>query len=282
MANLLRTPPAAGEINKNTPSTNKRQRVDDLSGSAEKDVNENSITLEGMMKTMMQQFTETKLLMNTMRSEINDVRSDIRDVNSKIDSVRTELKTDIKSVKDECAAKFQRYDAALDSLNEKVDRVSQTVGALENRNELIISGIPFQTGENLSAMLKQIGKHLVVNEPTTSLMEPRRTKSGSGSDRDGVIVVEFALKTTRDEFYSAYLRKRDLTLKHIGLNSDRRIYINESLTIDARKVKSAALRLKKAGKISSVYTKLGVIYVKPAAVGPSVVIRSEDELEKFM
>lgn len=93
----------------------------------------------------------------------------------------------------------------------------------------------------------------------------RRIEPGPNSDRDGLIVVEFALKAARDEFCGAYLRERNLKLRHIGLDSDRRVNINESLTTETLKLKSAAqhLNLKKMGKLTYVYTKLGVVHVKP-------------------
>lgn len=277
MSKIQRTPPAVGDKSKPILSTNvtKRLRIDDQLGLAEGNANVNPITLEGVMRSMMQQFTETRQLIDTVRSEI-------KDVNSKIESVKMELKSDINMLKDECAVKFQCHDATMESLNKKIDRVSQTVGALQNQNELIISGIPYQSGENLNSTLKQIGKHLAVKDATTLMMEPRRMKSGSNSGRDGLIVVEFALKMARDEFYSAYLRKCDLKLNHIGLDSDRRVYINESLTSEARKLKSMALHLKKAGKLTSVHSKQGVIHVKSAAGGPTIIIQSEIELERFL
>lgn len=280
MSNMQRTPPAA-VATKNTPLTAKRLRIDDHDrqeivsvdcGAAA--ANANAITLDGMMQTLMQQFTETKQL-------IDNVRSEIKEVNNKIDSVRTELKSDIKSVKDECTAKFQHHDAALDQLNARVDGMSQKIGALHNRNELILSGIPFRNGENLHSTLKEIGKHLAVDETITRMAQTRRMKVGSKPDSDSLIVVEFALKASRDEFYSAYLRNRDLKLRHIGLDSDRRVYVNENLTSEARKLKSAALHRKKAGKLWSVYTKEGVVHVKLSFGAPPIAIHSVTDLDNY-
>lgn len=279
MANLQRTPPAGkSTANNNTSLTKKRQRIDDQSWenmtSMDDAAGPCSISLDGMMKMMLQQFAETRQLIDTVRGEI-------RDVNKRIDVVKTELKDDIKSVKDECAAKLQQHDSALVSLNKRMDSVSHKLGALENRNELIISGVPSVDGENLQSTVNAIGRHLAVKSATTQMVETRRIKPGPNSDRDGLIVVEFALKAARDEFYGAYLRERNLKLRHIGLDSDRRIYINESLTTEARKLKSAALHLKKLGKLTSVYTKQGVVHVKPTGSELAVVIRSENDLQKY-
>lgn len=278
MSNLQRTPPAVGGNKNNTPLTYKRNRMDYesyestvMTGS---DANDSPITLDSMMKMMVYQFAETRKL-------IDSVRTEIKDVNTKIDAVKADLKSDIQSVKDECASKFQHHDIVLESLNKRMDSVTHKLGALENRNELIISGVPSKPGEDLNSTLKAIGQHLEVKDTATRMVETRRLKSGGKSTSDGLIVAEFALKTSRDEFYSAYLRKRDLKLRHIGLDSDRRVYINESLTSEARKLKSAALHLKKAGKLASVYTKQGILHVKPTTTAPPIVIQTEKELEKY-
>ncbi|XP_062550476.1 uncharacterized protein LOC134215274 [Armigeres subalbatus] len=271
MASMQRTPPTASSIANNTPSANKRLRSDWESNVPQADDEDvQSVSLEGIMRTMMKQFAETRQLIDTVRSEINN----------QIVAVKTELKCDIESLKVECTEKFQQQDAALESLEKRVDNVSQTLGALANRNELIISGIPFQNDERLNTVLEDISKHLDINR-SSLLAAARRMAPSSSSDKNSLFVVEFALKSTRDQFYSAYLRKRDLKLKHIGMDSDRRIYINESLTVEARNLKSAALNLKKAGKLTSVYTKHGVVHVKSATGGPFNTVRSEDELDKF-
>lgn len=96
-----------------------------------------------------------------------------------------------------------------------------------------------------------------------------------------LVLVQFALKNQQDDFYSAYLRRRDLQLNHLGFDSTRRVYVNENLTAAARKLKTAAIRLKKAGKLASVYTKLGIIYIKPTTAAQPTIILSEEELNKF-
>ncbi|XP_038106387.1 uncharacterized protein LOC119766078 [Culex quinquefasciatus] len=59
---------------------------------------------------------------------------------------------------------------------------------------------------------------------------------------ESLVVVEFALKSARDEVYSAYMRRCDLKLRHLGLNSDRRVYINENLDTAAPRETTDAAR----------------------------------------
>lgn len=70
--------------------TNKRQQMDDpnLDRSSSSQSDENPITLENMMKPMLTQLSETRQL-------IDSVRSEIKNVNDKIDAIKTEVRLEI-------------------------------------------------------------------------------------------------------------------------------------------------------------------------------------------
>lgn len=265
-----RTPPLGSKTN---DVKRKRTAVEEI------DANEETITLDTAVQMLMKQFTETKTLIDEMRNEIN----------IKIDTVKTELEgklnvvsNDIHALKTECASNFQSYDVALNGLHERVDEISSTMDNLVNRNELIISGIPYLGGEDLPALFKAACKQLGMDDRTTPSVDIRRLKAGVMNDGDNsLVLVQFALRNQRDDFYSAYLRRRDLQLSHLGIESTRRVYVNENLTVAARRLKAAAVRLKKAGKLSSVYTKLGTVVVKPTATAKPIVIQSEEQLNQF-
>lgn len=267
MSNLQRTPPRT--VN-NAP--NKRLKRDEEG--------DTDITLNSAVNMLMSQFRET-------REMIDDFR---KDINNKIDAVKTELEgklnlvtQEIGSFKLECAAKFGSNDVALSTMHERVDQLSHTIGNLQNRSELIISGIPFSSEEKLSEFFVAMCRQLGFDGDAYPAVDVRRMKARA-TLKDGdecLIAIQFALRNSRDDFYNAYLRTRDLKLRHLGLESDRRIYVNENLTVTARKVKVAALRLKKAGKLSSVYTKQGVVHVKSTAESHPVVVNSEKDLVLF-
>lgn len=70
--------PLAVNSNNNTPLPNKRLRSDEdwqMSVSPDYNANGNSITLDGMLRMMMQQYTETGQLIDIVRTEIMDVIS---------------------------------------------------------------------------------------------------------------------------------------------------------------------------------------------------------------
>lgn len=275
MTTLKRTP--VKDVNKSKRLRQDGEGNDDDGQSTSQ--SDNTLSLNDAVQMLMSQFAVHKTLIDDMRAEIN----------TKIDTVKTTLEskldavtTDIQALRTECAVKFKDHDVALDALNDRVDDVTASLGNLANRDELIISGIPYLQDEDLLKHFKAICKQLGMDERMSSMVDFKRLKAGSLNDGDnGLVLLQFALKNHRDNFYSTYLRKHNLQLNHLGFDSTRRFYVNENLTVSAQKLKAAAVRLKKAGKLSTVYTKLGVVYVRKTAGADPIIIKSEEQLNQF-
>uniref|UniRef100_A0A8D8ANP9 (northern house mosquito) hypothetical protein n=1 Tax=Culex pipiens TaxID=7175 RepID=A0A8D8ANP9_CULPI len=274
MSAPLRTPVKRTPV-KDVNNT-KRQRQDDEQSPT---IPAYTMSLNDAVRMLMNQFAAHKTLIDDMRTEINTKIDTVKNtLESKLDAVTT----DIQALRTECAVKFKDHDAALDALNGRIDDVAASVGNLANRDELIISGIPFLQGEDLLKHFKAICKQLGLDERLSSMVDIKRLKAGTLSDGDnGLVLVQFALKNQRDNFYSTYLRKHNLQLSHLGIDSAHRVYVNEKLTRSAQKLKAAAIRLKKAGKLFTVYTKLGVVYVRRVAGADPIVIVSEEQLNQL-
>lgn len=208
-------------------------------------------------------------------------------ISGKIDTVKADLDGkleavlhDINSFKADCNAKLKSNEDALCALDERVGSISQDIDNLQNRNELIVSGIPYLKDENLTSYFNAMWKYLDLQKGSIPSVDVRRLRPST--QNDGLIVLQFALRNDRDDFYSGYLHKRDLKLCHLGIDSSRRVYVNENLTVAARKIKATALRLKKAGKLSTVYTKLGTVMVRRSVDQPPMAVHSDVLLDQFL
>ncbi|KAL1376803.1 hypothetical protein pipiens_016682 [Culex pipiens pipiens] len=218
-------------------------------------IGENSMTLDIAVRMLMMQFTEMKLMLETFRN----------DFNRKIDTIKSEL---------------QGKDATLGQIKHRVNRLHLNIDAFENQKELIISGVPFASDEDPDALFATICRQLECSGGEELLTSTRRIHVNRLMDGDvSPLLVEFALKTTRDRFYSTYLRRRDLKLRHLGMPSDRRVFINENLNAGAREVKKAALLLKKVGKLTFVFTKGGIVHVKRRVGDPPTAVQSVKDLD---
>lgn len=187
-------------------------------------------------------------------------------------------------------------------MHQKIDRLSRRVDQIrldvqlniDNadrtvcNNILEIAGLPYRRNENLQKCFRQICLLLGYAESDIPLVDIRRKRADpiekteshtvsngtvgrsnhrNRAEQTGVecptVVVEFIFKSTRDAFYRTYSKQRGtIRLSDIGLDSDRRIYVNESLTRLNQKLKSAALRKKREGLLHAVYTVDGAVYVQ--------------------
>ncbi|KAL9702624.1 hypothetical protein quinque_006142 [Culex quinquefasciatus] len=213
--------------------------------------------LDAAVRMFMQQFTETKTLINEMRT----------DINKRIETVKTDLEgkleavsKDITSLRTDCASKFQQSDAAADALNWDTVRGRR-------RSACNVQGHVEGTSDSVKVLPSVDIRRLYPRSPS--------------ENNSSFIKIQFALRNARDDFYYAYLVKHDLKLCHLGIDSTRRVYVNESLTDAARKVRAAAIRLKKDGKLSSVFTKRGIVQVKKHPNAIAVAVLSEDHLQQF-
>ncbi|KAL1375463.1 hypothetical protein pipiens_017470 [Culex pipiens pipiens] len=133
------------------------------------------MTLADLLAAMTEQFKLTQERIQAVNTSITE----------KIDSVKTELNDklcaasrDIANFKEECAVKLAVNDGAIRTLNERVDEVSQEIGALENRNELIVSGVPYLPTENLADYFKAMWDKVGLNEtplPTSVGIQQRQS-----------------------------------------------------------------------------------------------------------
>lgn len=227
-----------------------------------------NLSLNSAVQMLLAQFKQTNAKIDNLNGKLDDVKSELATVSN-----------DVQTLKVECAERFRVTDHALHSVNKKVDHLQHAVANVANRGELTIQGIPYAVGENLEAYFKAICRRLAVRESPTHIrrIKPRNQMANNG----GLIVVEFSLLNDRNDFYSAYLKNHELKLRDVGLNSDARIYINENLTLTARKLKVLALNLKRSGKLSSVFTKQGIVHVKRTSDDPPVPIHEEGDLTVF-
>lgn len=148
-------------------------------------------------------------------------------------------------------------------------------------NDLLLSGVPYKPNEDLSIYINKVSTALGYVEHVMPLIHTKRlARLPIEAGASPPIVLQFAFKNVRDDFYQRYLSSRSLSLNHLGFNVNKRIYVNENLTILARQVKAHAIKLKKSGKLHSVFTKDGFVFIKRKPEDQAQLVLSVDSLEK--
>lgn len=228
--------------------------------------------------------TELAKLMKSQFSTFQrSTKDDIQKMGDRLSSQMTQLRADITADMDKLREDTNKTVSELVSSVEgtKVE-VAHAVERSMKRNDLIVSGVPYTQGENLSNYVQVWCRSLGHLEPGMPLIDVRRLmKPGANAGSAPIILLQFAFNIQRNEFYSRYLRSRNLSLSQIGFSVNKRIYINENLTPLAREIRSKALQLKKNGKARSVYSRDGIVYVKLTAGGPEKAIAAIHELDQL-
>lgn len=202
-------------------------------------------------------------------------------INTEISNLKSEIKKDLEQV--HTALKKSVADLSC-RVNHNEEIICHTVSSLArsmNRNDLLISGVPFVQGEEL---IEYFGKCCQALDLTVvPVVDIRRLhKSTMVPGKSYLILLQFAITNQRNDFYFKYLGSRSLTLDLLGFKSKDRFFVNENLTVAARAIKSKALFAKKDGKLHSVITRDGVVCVKKNPESESRRVETMDQLLEIL
>ncbi|EDS30699.1 conserved hypothetical protein [Culex quinquefasciatus] len=198
----------------------------------------------------------------------------------KIDACKTsidDLEEEFVALRKECGEQMEAVHHRVNSVEFGLQQTAEDVARLERASELIISGIPYQQTENLPQFFQNIATVLGYDQPPIVDLQ-RLAKLPIAAGSAPPILCQFALRNVRNDFYRRYMTNRDLTLRHIGFDADKRIFMNENLTKLAREIRSQALRMKKAGIFAQVFTRNGAVYVKRQGQPTSELVQCVQQL----
>lgn len=182
------------------------------------------------------------------------------DLDNRIDGLEKQL----TQLKTECTSKIDDLSEAVIEVRTDVDLACNWIGRIEKYQDLIISGVPYSPTEDLKVIFNGIAVKLAYKETNLPMVDLKRlAKQPIAAGSMPPILCQFAIRNERNTFYSKYLNQRDLNLEHVGFNNRNRIFINENLTHEDRQIRSAAIKMKKEGRIQQVYSRDGVVFVKP-------------------
>lgn len=203
-----------------------------------------------------------------------------------VDEIHKLIESTISQLKENFSALLTHYDARLKIVQERMEQieVSSRVAldasqSIASRNKLVVHGIPNVDGENLCTHFTTICTHLgyPIDQalPVVHLTRFKNPKNACRSNQP--ILIEFAIHGQREMFFAKYLQTRTLSQQHLGFTTERRIFINEYLSIAMRVVFSTAMEMKRNGLLTKVYTKEGVIHAVTKD-SRDIIIRNADDL----
>lgn len=193
-----------------------------------------------------------------------------------IRSFYSDLTTDVHRLRNENSRTTDALKAAIDDIERSI---RNSVERLNRQNNLVLTGVPYVRGECLMSYYYAWCDTLGYTRCCVPLTTIKRLSRRNA--RSSVIRLSFALRSQRNDFFSRYLRTCTLSLKSIGFPSDKRIYVNEDLGPNDRKLRTRALKLRRNGNIHSVFTRKGVVYVRPTPTHCGIAVTSSDTLDRY-
>lgn len=206
--------------------------------------------------------------------------------NMKIESCKTDLQSefavlreDMQQYKAECTNNVNKLSADLAITRDNVSLNYERIQISGKLNDLLLSGVPYQPSENIPDYVRSVSLALGYSDQDRPMIYTKRlARLPIANGSAPPLLLQFTFRAARDDFYRRYLSTRNLSLLHLGFTVNKRIYLNENLTELARTIKGSALKMKKDGKLHSVFTKDGFVQVKDRAEDEARPVHSVEQL----
>lgn len=230
-------------------------------------------------KDHVETFSELLIRMKQMIDEGNSrIECKIDTCNRELHNEITAIRDDVQRFKVECSDEINKISDSVVKLQHEVYLNNNAVMKVDKANDLLLTGVPYVPEENVDVIVQKIANTLGYRDDgLPPLIAKRLARTPIVAGTSPPLLLQFSFRITRDEFYQRYLCSKNLSLNHIGFDMDKRIYLNENLTEQARRIKGSAIKMKKAGKLHSVYTKDGSVYVKTSMnAAPRLILTLDD------
>lgn len=176
----------------------------------------------------------------------------------------------------------------LDKLDTSLRSVTKANNDLEQytRRECVeIRGVPQKPEESTNSIVKDMGKAIGVDITDTDISVSHRLPPSKSykSKKPGPspIIVKFVRRDTKDAFYQARLKLKEMTSKDLGFLDEHRMYISESLSPTNRELFNEAYKLKKDLDYKFLWTSNGRVFLRASEISPVIFINSLDLVKKI-
>ena len=170
------------------------------------------------------------------------------------------------------------------NMEEKSSQISTLHSSLNDleqygrRPMVDIRGIPRWSNENTDQLIIDLSKLIKVNISHDDIDISHRVSG----DEKAAIIVKFATRKKRNEFFNARKNLETKSAKDLGFDSTDKIFINESLTpANGLLMKEARIQLKKTGLAKFVWSSNGRIFVKESEKTKTYQVKSKHDVQQL-
>ena len=126
-------------------------------------------------------------------------------------------------------------------------------------------------------MLKLLIYRLIGEPPSSTIKTVQKLKTWPAAQ----FIVKFVRRDTKDAFYQARMKVKDITSKVLGFPDKNRMYISESLSPVNRVLFNEAYKLKKDLDYKFLWTSNGRVFLRATEASSVISIHSLDLVKKI-
>ena len=234
---------------------------------------------------------EYKEEISKLKKELEVVKSSQDFISSKYEDLQTDYKKLQKKNKEQEKQILVLQDQAskIEENNVKADEKVDAIEQYGRRQNLEIVGVPYTEGENTNEIVTEIAKLIEVDvkpdDISTSHRLPVRSRSSSDdNNRKAIkfhapIIVRFVGRDIRNKIFANRKLARNLDLEKFSVKGTERLFINENLTQQRKKLFWLAKQKMKAADFKFIWTSNGSIFVRKSEDSDTINIKSALDLD---
>jgi len=223
---------------------------------------------------------------SSLKVQLNEVKSFLEEANTKYEEVISkyeQFEIDKKNLLTENAT-LKKSIHEMDQQIKQLQIESNDVRQYTRRDCLELQGIPYNKDEDTDAIVKNVGDLMEVYLGDNDISISHRLPTGKGykgTRNAPPLIVKFTRRSTKEKFYKARTKLKDCTTQDIQYSDTNKIFINECLTEQNKKLFHDCLKFKKERKRSSIWTSNGKVYLRRDITSKALRINSKDDLTKL-
>lgn len=240
--------------------------------------------------------------MDTILSEIRDLKRQLLSLPTLVEDIQV-IKDELSQVKATCdctAGKLEEYGSRLSVVENKINEIEKLQDVVNNLqsdvtkmkyeaaahdqrsrlNNVEIKGIPIKKGENLFDILEAVGRKVNYVCPKSQVNYISRVPIFNSNEK--LIIVSFLNRYVKEDFIAAARADKDLSTSDVGFQGvSQRIYVNDHLSVENKKLLSKVKIVAKERSYEYVWVKHGKIHILKNQSSKLLIIRKESDLNKI-
>ncbi|XP_046686134.1 uncharacterized protein LOC124371822, partial [Homalodisca vitripennis] len=242
----------------------------------ESQATEGKLTIEDVMKKIIEVAESQKEMEKNFNKSYETLYSKI-DESTEAVKIQTEEVEKCLAIVDGLVNENKILREKISSLEARIEEQEQ----YSRRNTVEIHGIPQEKNEDVVSVVKEVGKALDFNISNTMIDACHRLgkRSEPNSPPPG-IVLKFVSRLDKEELLRKRRVKSNFSTRHMNLEMDKPVYINESLTPMKRKLMAEARKFKRENNYQFVWVRDGRIFLRKEETSKVIHVTCQADLPK--